>query len=101
MNESPKVLTDVRKERVGWVVSDKMEKTIVVRVERRVRHPMYDKVVTHSSRFYAHDEKKEAKTGDRVRIIETRPLSRLKRWRLVEILERADTDSKPVTGAVA
>lgn len=77
-----------RKERVGYVISDKMNKTIVVTVERRVRHADYEKVITRNSRFYAHDEKSEAKTGDRVRIIETRPLSRLKRWRLAEILER-------------
>lgn len=77
-----------RKERVGYVVSDKMDKTIVVRVDRRVRHAQYDKVLTLSSKFYAHDEKNEAKMGDRVRIMETRPLSRLKRWRLVQILEK-------------
>jgi small subunit ribosomal protein S17 len=77
-----------RKERVGEVVSDKMDKTIVVRVERRFRHPRYKKVVTAFAKFYAHDEKDLAKIGDRVRIVETRPLSRLKRWRLVEILER-------------
>ncbi len=77
-----------RKERIGHVVSDKMKKTIVVRVDRRVRHAQYDKVMTLSSRFYAHDEKNEAKIGDRVRIVETRPMSRLKRWRLVEVMER-------------
>jgi small subunit ribosomal protein S17 len=78
----------IRKERVGHVVSDKMDKTIVVRVDRRVRHAKYNKVITLASRFYAHDEKNEAKIGDRVRIIETRPLSRLKRWRLEEVLEK-------------
>jgi small subunit ribosomal protein S17 len=77
-----------RKERVGYVVSDKMDKTIVVRVDRRVRHAQYDKVMTLSSKFYAHDEKNEAKLGDRVKIMETRPLSRLKRWRLVEVVEK-------------
>ncbi len=77
-----------RKERIGHVVSDKMAKTIVVRVDRRVRHAQYGKVMTLSNRFYAHDEKSEAKQGDRVRIVETRPLSRLKRWRLVEVIER-------------
>ena len=77
-----------RKERVGYVVSDKMDKTIVVTVSRRVRHAEYEKVMTRNSRFYAHDEKNEAKTGDRVRIVETRPLSRLKRWRLAEVIER-------------
>jgi len=77
-----------RKERVGEVVSDKMDKTIVVRVERRFRHLRFKKVVTAYSKFYAHDEKNEAKVGDRVRIQETRPLSRTKCWRLVEVVER-------------
>jgi len=77
-----------RKERVGEVVSDKMEKTIVVRVERRFRHPRFKKVVTAYSKFYAHDEKNEAKIGDRVRIQETRPLSKTKSWRLVEVVAR-------------
>ena len=77
-----------RKERVGNVVSNKMNKTIVVRVERRFRHPKFKKVVTAYSKFYAHDEKNEAKVGDRVRIQETRPLSKTKSWRLVEIVER-------------
>lgn len=77
-----------RKERVGEVVSDKMAKTIVVRVERRFRHPQFKKVVTSYAKFYAHDEKSEARVGDRVRIQETRPLSRTKSWRLVEIVER-------------
>jgi small subunit ribosomal protein S17 len=77
-----------RKEQVGEVVSDKMHKTIVVRVERRFRHPQFKKVVTAYSKFYAHDEKNEAKIGDRVRIQETRPLSRTKCWRLVEVVER-------------
>ena len=77
-----------RKERVGNVVSDKMNKTIVVRVERRFRHPQFKKVVTAYSKFYAHDEKNEAKVGDRVRIQETRPLSKTKSWRLVEVVER-------------
>ena len=78
-----------RKERVGDVVSDKMDKTIVVRVQRRFRHPRFKKVVTAYSKFYAHDEKNEAKVGDRVRIQETRPLSRSKSWRLIEIVERS------------
>ena len=77
-----------RKERVGDVVSDKMNKTIVVRVKRRFRHPQFKKVVTAYSKFYAHDEKNEAKVGDRVRIQETRPLSKTKSWRMVEIVER-------------
>ena len=83
-----------RKERVGNVVSDKMNKTIVVRVERRFRHPQFKKVVTAYSKFYAHDEKNEAKVGDRVRIQETRPLSKTKSWRLVEILERTQEIAK-------
>src|SRR5438034_11406892 len=77
-----------RKERVGDVVSDRMNKTIVVRVERRFRHPRFKKVVTAYSKFYAHDEKNEAKIGDRVRIQETRPLSKTKSWRLVEVVAR-------------
>jgi small subunit ribosomal protein S17 len=77
-----------RKERVGEVVSNKMAKTIVVRVERRFPHAQYKKIVTAYKKFYAHDEKAEAKIGDTVRIQETRPLSKLKRWRLVEVVER-------------
>jgi small subunit ribosomal protein S17 len=77
-----------RKERVGEVISNKMTKTIVVRVERRFPHPKYKKVVTGYKKFYAHDEKAEAKVGDTVRIEETRPLSKLKRWRLVAVVER-------------
>ncbi len=76
-----------RKERVGEVISNKMAKTIVVQVERRFAHPKFKKVVTGYKKFYAHDEKQEAKVGDRVRIEETRPLSRLKRWRLVAVVE--------------
>jgi small subunit ribosomal protein S17 len=82
-----------RKERVGEVVSNKMTKTVVVRVERRFRHQRFNKIVTAFTKFYAHDEKNEAKIGDLVRIQETRPLSRLKRWRLVEVLN-ADGSSK-------
>jgi small subunit ribosomal protein S17 len=78
-----------RKERVGEVVSNKMAKTIVVRVERRFAHPRFKKVVTAYKKFYAHDEQGAAKPGDRVRIEETRPLSKLKRWRLVEVVTRA------------
>jgi small subunit ribosomal protein S17 len=78
-----------RKERVGEVISNKMTKTIIVRVERRFPHRKFKKVVTGYSKFYAHDEKAEAKVGDRVRIEETRPLSKTKRWRLVEIVEHA------------
>ncbi len=84
-----------RKERIGEVISNKMAKTIVVRVERRFPHPRYKKVVTGYRKFYAHDEKSEAKVGDRVRIQETRPLSKTKNWRLVEVVERG-TDVAPV-----
>ena len=83
-----------RKERVGKVVSDRMDKTIVVRVERRFRHPRFKKVVTAYSKFYAHDEKNEAKVGDRVRSQETRPLSKTKCWRLVEVVERNEEVAK-------
>jgi small subunit ribosomal protein S17 len=78
-----------RKERVGRVVSDKMQKTCVVAIERRVPHPVYGKMVTRTRKVKAHDEENSAKTGDLVRIAETRPLSKDKRWRLVEIVERA------------
>lgn len=78
-----------RKERIGEVISNKMTKTITVRVERRFAHPRYKKVVTGYKKFYAHDEKSEAKLGDRVRIEETRPLSKTKRWRLVEVVEKS------------
>jgi len=77
-----------RKERVGEVIGNKMAKTIIVRVERRFPHPKFKKVITGYKKFYAHDEKSEAKVGDRVRIQETRPLSKMKRWRLLEIVER-------------
>ncbi len=81
--------TRKRQEKVGQVVSTKMTKTVVVEVSRRVPHPLYRRIVTKRSKFYAHDEKGLAKLGDRVRIIETRPLSKLKRWRLAEVLWRA------------
>jgi small subunit ribosomal protein S17 len=84
----PKPQSSHRKERVGEVVSDRMTKTIVVRVERRFQHPRFRKVVTRYKKFYAHDEKSEARIGDRVRIQETRPQSRTKSWRLVEVVER-------------
>ena len=84
-----------KKERVGDVISNKMTKTIVVRVQRRFPHPEFKKVVTQFNKFYAHDEKNEAKVGDRVRIQECRPLSKIKRWRLVEVVER-NTDAVPV-----
>lgn len=78
-----------RKQRTGEVISNKMAKTIVVRVERRFPHPRFKKVVTAYKKLYAHDEKSEAKVGDRVRIEETRPLSKTKRWRLMEIVDRS------------
>ena len=78
-----------RKTRTGLVVSDKMSKTVVVAIERRVPHPVYGKMVTRTKRVKAHDEDNSAKTGDTVRIAETRPLSMDKRWRVVEIVERA------------
>jgi len=82
-----------RKERVGEVVSNKMTKTIVVRVQRRYPHPQFKKIVTAYKKFYAHDEKAEAKIGDTVRIEETRPLSKLKRWKLVEVVERNEREA--------
>jgi small subunit ribosomal protein S17 len=80
-----------RKERTGEVISDKMDKTIVVRVERRFQHPRFKKVVTSFKKFYAHDEKNEAKVGDVVLITETRPLSKTKSWRLVQVIEKNQT----------
>ena len=78
-----------RKARLGEVISNKMAKTIIVQVERRFPHPKFKKVVTGYKKFYAHDEKNEAKVGDRVRIEETRPLSKTKRWRLVQVVRRS------------
>ena len=78
-----------RKVRDGIVVSNKMDKTIVIAIVERVRHPKYDKFVTRTKKLYVHDEANDAKVGDRVRVTETRPLSKTKRWRVVEILERA------------
>ena len=82
----------IRKERVGVVVSDVQDKTIVVNVDRRKQHPLYKKVVRVSKKFTAHDENNEARKGDTVRIVETRPLSKQKRWRLLEIISRAEQD---------
>ena len=86
MNE---MRTTSRKTRVGKVVSDKMDKTIVVTVEDRVAHPLYKKIIKRTYRLKAHDENNECKIGDTVRVMETRPLSKDKRWRLVEIIEKA------------
>jgi len=77
-----------RKERIGIVLSNKMDKTIVVAVERQVMHPIYNKFIKKTSKFYAHDENNTCDIGDKVRIMETRPLSKTKRWRLVEIIEK-------------
>ncbi|MEW6060736.1 MAG: 30S ribosomal protein S17 [Bacteroidota bacterium] len=78
-----------RKVRIGKVISNKMQKSIVVAVERKVAHPLYKKYFRRTTKFYAHDEKNEANVGDTVKIMETRPLSKLKRWRLVEIIAKA------------
>jgi small subunit ribosomal protein S17 len=78
-----------RKHLIGVVISTKMEKTVVVSVTRRYKHPTYEKYVEHSKKYYAHDEKKDCRQGDRILIEETRPLSRTKRWRVKEVIERA------------
>lgn len=78
-----------RKVRIGKVVSDKMDQTIVVEVVRTMKHPLYERVIRTTSKLYAHDEKRDAATGDTVRVMECRPLSRMKRWRLVEVIEKA------------
>lgn len=80
---------NLRKERIGKVVSNKMNSTITVAVQRRVKHPMYGKFIGKTTKFMAHDEKNECGIGDTVKIMETRPLSKNKRWRLIEIIERA------------
>jgi small subunit ribosomal protein S17 len=87
--EMPTNLRQARKVRQGLVVSDKMDKTRVVKVSWNTMHPRYHKVLRRSGRFHAHDEKNESHTGDRVQIVETRPMSKLKRWRIAEILEKA------------
>ena len=89
MSEQEATVRGARKVREGVVVSDKMDKTVVVAVEERVKHPLYGKVMTKSERLKAHDQANEAGVGDRVRVMETRPTSASKRWRLVEILEKA------------
>jgi small subunit ribosomal protein S17 len=80
---------NLRKTRIGVVASNKMDKTITVAVERKVKHPIYGKFVKKTTKFHAHDDKNECSIGDVVRIMETRPLSKTKRWRLVEVVERA------------
>ena len=80
---------NLRKMREGVVVSSKMNKTIVIAIVERIRHKKYEKFVTRTKKLYAHDETNDAKVGDRVRVMETRPMSKLKRWRVIEVLERA------------
>ena len=80
---------NLRKIRIGVVTSDKMDKTITVAVERKVKHPIYGKFVKKTTKFHAHDEKQECTIGDVVKIMETRPLTKTKRWRLVEVVEKA------------
>ena len=87
--EQPVQTRNTRKERIGVVVSDKMDKSIVVGIQRQVKHGTYGKIIKKTSKLMAHDEQNEAREGDTVRVMETRPLSKHKRWRLVEILERA------------
>jgi small subunit ribosomal protein S17 len=84
-----KIVRNLRKERIGIVVSDKMDKSIVVAEKRKVKHPIYGKFVNKTTKYHAHDEKNDCNVGDTVRIMETRPLSKTKCWRLVEIIERA------------
>jgi small subunit ribosomal protein S17 len=84
-----KPIRNLRKQRIGLVTSDKMDKTVTVMVERRLKHPMYGKFVKKTNKFAAHDEQNSCNVGDKVLIMETRPLSKRKRWRLVEIIERA------------
>jgi len=79
-----------RKTRTGVVLSDKMDKTVLVRIDRKVKHPVYGKIVKRSSKLAAHDEQNDAHVGDTVRVMETRPLSKSKRWRVVEVVERAE-----------
>ena len=88
-NAAPAARTTRRKTRIGRVVSSKMEKSIVVAIVRRMPHPLYKKYFTRTTNLMAHDEKREARVGDTVKIMETRPLSKQKRWRLVEIVEKA------------
>ncbi len=88
-NTVPVERKNLRKEKTGIVLSSKMQKTIVVQIKKKVRHPLYGKVLQQATKFKVHDEKNEARAGDRVRIQETRPLSKEKCWRLLEILERA------------
>ena len=89
VKEGQELVRNFRKERIGVVVSNKMEKSIVVQVDRKMKHPKYGKFIQRSKKFIAHDENNECNIGDTVRIMETRPLSKRKNWRLVEIVEKA------------
>ncbi|MFA6930842.1 MAG: 30S ribosomal protein S17 [Lentisphaeria bacterium] len=91
-NKEAAVVRNLRKVLTGTVVGDKMDKTLVVRVDRRTQHTLYNKVVKVTNKYYAHDENNEARVGDQVKIMEVRPLSKTKRWRLVSILQRAATE---------
>ncbi len=86
--EANELVRNMRKTRVGVVSSNKMDKTIVVKIERKIKHPLYGKFLKKSTSFHAHDEKNECSIGDTVRIMETRPMSKTKRWRLVEVVEK-------------
>ncbi len=90
-----------RKTLEGWVLSDRMDKTRVVKVVRRVRHALYEKVLTRTTKVYAHDEKNETHVGDRVALAETRPLSKLKRWRILQVLEKARVSETSVADGAA
>lgn len=89
MSEMENISRTLRKERIGYVTGNKMDKSVVVAVERKVKHPIYGKFIKKTTKFMAHDEKNECGLGDKVRIMETRPLSKNKCWRLVEVLEKA------------
>ena len=88
--EVKKETRGLRKSRVGVVISDTQDKTVVVRVEQKTSHTIYKKIITSSKKYHVHDETNDAKSGDTVKIVETRPLSKLKRWRLVEVIRRAE-----------
>ncbi len=88
MSEVTTIARNLRKTKLGVVLSNKMDKTITVKVERKVKHPLYGKFVKKSTKFHAHDDKNECSIGDTVRIMESRPLSKTKRWRLVEVVEK-------------
>ncbi len=94
----PKNQRNNRKEKTGVVVSDKMDKTIIVKVQRVLRHPMYNKLIRTATKFVAHDEKESAGMGDVVRITETRPMSKTKRWRLVEVVKKSGEAAEEPTG---